>query len=171
MKNRVLAVLILFLVSQASFAVITFDQLTDDIFVVSHRIKLAGSRGRAMKLVYEKSASLCAAAGFTHYAILDQESAAGQRYEAANASIRIQLFQVTGEGRIDCEKNANPDYVAQAHAKLARRGYVPPDPATVAAAEAAAAEASSACTVEQITAMVRAGLSDEQIRAACPEDG
>ena len=28
-----------------------------------------------------------------------------------------------------------------------------------------------ACTVEQITAMVRAGFSDEQIRAACPQEG
>ena len=93
MRLRITLALAVFLVSQTAFAVITFDQLADDIFVVSHRVKGIGSRGQAMRLVYDKTASLCVAAGFEYYAILDQESQATQENESANASIRVQFFQ------------------------------------------------------------------------------
>lgn len=164
-----LTVALLF-VATAAPAVITFTQLDDDVFVVSHRIKVVGSRGRAMKLVYEKAASLCVAAGYSHFQILDQESAAAQEYETANASVRVQLYFHDAEGRIECAQSASDEYVAQAREKLARQGYRAPEPP--AAEEAATVEATGtrACTVEQITAMVKAGLSDEQIKAACPED-
>ena len=92
MKRRVLLVLAMLGVAQAAHAVITFNKLADDLFVISHRIKVIGSRGRAMKLVYQKAASLCVAAGFEHYEILEQESNAGQQYESANASIRVRFF-------------------------------------------------------------------------------
>lgn len=110
-------------------AVITFTQLAGDTFVVSHRVKGLGSRGQAMRLVYTKAASLCVAAGFSHLEIHEQESQASQQYESANASVRVQLFMAGGEGRIDCEMTANPEYVAQARTKLAAKGYRPPPPA------------------------------------------
>jgi hypothetical protein len=173
MRLRITLALAAFLVSQTAFAVITFDQLADNLFVVSHRVKGIGSRGQAMRLVYEKAASLCVAAGFEYYAILDQESAASQEYEAANASIRVQFFQSNADGRIECDRNASVEYVDQAREKLAKQGYVPPaktpEPA-VPAASGAATAAGSSCTVEQITAMVKAGLSPEQIKAACPDN-
>lgn len=169
--------------AQPALAVITFTQLDDDLFVVSHRIKVLGLRGKAMKLVYEKTASLCVAAGYSHFEILDQESNTGQQYESANASIRARFFRTDGEERINCEKNASPEYIAQARKKLAKRGYEPPPPvaeglvAESEAGEVQAAEADAAsstdtgdCTVEQITAMVKAGLADEQIKAACQPD-
>ena len=171
MKKLVVFFLALIFLPQAAPAVITFTQLDDDIFVISHRVKIIGSRGKAMRLVYEKSASLCVAAGFTHFKILDQESNASQRYDSANASIRVQFFFEDGEERIDCEKNASREYINQASAKLAKRGYEPPerpDPATPAPATAEDG-AKPSCTVEQITAMVKAGFSDEQIKAACPD--
>jgi len=166
LKARALMLLAMFLIAQSASAFITFTQLSDDVFVVSHRIKVLGSRGRAMKVVYEKSASLCVAAGFAYYEIIDQESQAAQENETANASIRIQLFHQEGSGRVDCQANANPEYTQQADAKLAKRGYVPPaEPEPTEATEA-----TETCTIEQITAMVRAGLTDEQIKAACPDD-
>jgi len=165
MRLRITLALAAFLVSQTAFAVITFDQLADDIFVVSHRVKGIGSRGQAMRLVYEKTASLCVAAGFKYYAILDQESQAAQEDESANASIRAQFFQGDADGRIECAKNASREYIGQAGEKLAKLGYVPP----AEKPEPPAPKATSSCTVEQITAMVKAGLSEEQIKAACPE--
>ncbi len=148
-------------------AVITFTQLDRDTFVISHRIKIIGSRGRAQKLVYTKTASLCVAAGYDYFEILHQESAAGQRYEAANASIRVRYSREEGEDRIACERNADPQYIEQAREKLAKIGYEPPSesPEPPASEETA----TRTCTVEQISAMVKAGLSDEQIKAACPE--
>jgi hypothetical protein len=162
------------LIPQAAFAVITFNQLDDDIFTISHRIKVIGSRAKAMKLVYEKAASVCIAAGYTHFKILDQESGAGQQGESGNASIRTQFFLEDAEGRIECEKNASEEYVQQARKKLTKRGYTPPEPAPAVPAGEAAGGASEGpaatktCTVEQVTAMVRAGFTDEQIKAACP---
>ena len=169
MKARVILVAGVLLFAQAANAVITFTQLSADMFVVSHRIKAIGSRGKAMKLVYEKTASLCVAAGFGHYKILEQESNAGQRYDSANASIRVQFYFEEGDGRIECQKNSSVEYVRQAQEKLANLGYPQPERPELAEAHKSEANGSS-CTVEQITAMVRAGLSDEQVKAACPDD-
>ena len=158
-------------VPQAALAVITFTQLDDDIFVISHRVKFIGSRGKAQKLVYTKAASLCIAAGYSHFTILDQESNASQQYESANASARVQLFQVDAEGRIDCDRNSDPEYVEQARAKLARVGYRPPLEPEMGdmADDGEDGGGERSCTVEQISAMVKAGFSDEQIKAACPD--
>ncbi len=154
----------------AALAVITFTQLDDDIFVVSHRVKLIGSRGRAQKLVYEKAASVCVAAGYSYFRILDQESNASQQYESANASVRVQFFFDDDEGRIGCDKNASYEYVEQARAKLAKRGYQPPGkPVAEEAVADGSGQGTRTCTVEQITTMVKAGFSNEQIKAACPD--
>ncbi len=169
---RILAIFILAAVvaPQAALAVITFTQLDDDIFVISHRVKIIGSRGRAQKLVYEKAASVCIAASYSYFKIIDQESNAAQQYESANASVRVQFFQEDAEGRIGCEKNASREYIEQASAKLAKRGYrPPPEPASDGPAPDEGDREARSCTVEQISAMVKAGFSDEQIKAACPD--
>jgi hypothetical protein len=167
----IVLVIVALVVPQSALAVITFNQLDDDIFVISHRVKIIGSRGKATRLVYEKAASVCVAAGYSYFKILDQESNASQQYEAANASVRVQFFQEDAEGRIDCEKNATSEYVEQAGEKLAKKGYQPPEaPAPDEQPPAAEGEAGTkSCTVEQISAMVRAGFSDEQVKAACPD--
>ncbi len=169
MRVLVIFILAAMVIPQAALAVITFTQLDDDIFIISHRVKIVGSRGRAQKLVYEKAASVCVAAGYAQFKILDQESNASQQYEAANASIRVQFFQEDAEGRIGCEKNASPEYIAQAGAKLAKRGYRPPEPASDEPAPGEGDGEARSCTVEQISAMVKAGFADEQIKAACPD--
>lgn len=153
---------------QTALAVISFTQLDQDMFVISHRVKIIGSRGKAQKVVFKKAASLCIAADYSYFKILDQESNAGQRYEVANASVRVQLFQDDGEGRIECERNADEDYTEQARTKLAKIGYEPPPekPAPPAEDEGVV----RTCTVEQVSVMVKAGLSDEQIKAACPDE-
>lgn len=155
-------------------AVITFSQLADDVFVVSHRVKIIGSRGQAMRLVYTKAASLCVAAGYTYFEILQQESQAGSEYEVANASIRVRFSQAGGGERLECDKSADPQYIDEASTRLAKMGYqppVPPDPQEVDAhAESPAAAPPGSCTIEQIVAMVDAGLDTEQIRAACPSN-
>ncbi len=156
-------------------AVITFTQLDDDIFVVSHRVKGIGLRGKAMKLVYTKTASLCIAAGFTHFKILGQESETGQQDDAANASIRAQFYFSDADGRVGCERNSDPSYVEQAREKLARKGYRPPQrsaessSAAVPAGSAGKPVAEAACTIQQVAAMARSGLTDEQILAACTQ--
>lgn len=172
---RVLVILsvMLLLVAPAAQAVITFTQLDDDVFVVSHRVKVYGLRGKAMKLVYAKTASLCVAAGYSHMRIVHQESETGQSDDSANASVRAQFYLADGEDRVGCERNSSPEYIEQASAKLARSGYRPPKPQVLATQAAAAANTGgsrpegSSCDIPQIAAMARAGLSDEQIQAAC----
>ena len=156
-------------VPRTAQAVITFTQLDDDVFVISHRVKLIGSRGQATRLVYEKAASLCVAAGYSYFKILDQESNAAQEHDSANASARVQFYQADADERISCEKNASSEYIEQARAKLAKKGYQPPPSPAAAESRAEEGDGTASCTVEQITAMARAGLSDEQIRAACPD--
>lgn len=162
---------VLALCPQPANAVITFTQLDDGVFTVSHRIKVIGSRGRATKLVYTKAASLCLAAGYSHYKVLNQESDAGQQYESANATVRVRFYQAPAEDRIGCERSSDPTYVHEARTKLQKRGYTPPPPieevAEPAVAEEAAGTPPGSCTIEQIAAMARAGLSDEKIKAAC----
>ncbi|MEZ5332514.1 MAG: hypothetical protein R2991_10785 [Thermoanaerobaculia bacterium] len=165
MKRTVLALILLAAVASSASAVLTFTQLDSQTFNVSHRVKLIGSRGQAMKVLYVKTASLCVAAGFTHYQILQQESEAAQEDDSANASARVQFHFGAGPGRIECQPTADPEYVADAREKLAHMGYQAPDPEATAAAMAGQ---SSSCTLEQIAAMARAGLTDEQIQAACP---
>ena len=113
---------------QVAAAVITFDQLDEDLFVVSHRVKVKFwmSRGQAVRKVYEKAASLCVATGYTHLEVLQQESEANQWDDDANASVRVRFFSEDGGGRIDCRRNASERYIEQAAVKLAKRGYRPP---------------------------------------------
>ena len=166
MRILVIVVVLALLLPQTASAVVSFTQLDDDVFVISHRVKIIGSRGKAQKMVYQKAASLCLAAGYSHFKILHQESEADQFDDSANASARVQFFRGDGEGRIGCEKNADSKYVEQAKVKLAKIGYEPPPERVEAPAEGEGAARS--CTVEQISAMVKAGFSDQQIKAACP---
>jgi len=173
---------LLLAVSQPLHAIITFTQLTDDTFIVSHRVKFIGSRGQAMKLVYTKAASLCQAAGYTYMNVVGEDSQATQQYDNANASLRVQFFTQDGEGRIDCARNSSADYVAEAREKLANRGYRPPtvesaesdasglaaDAPDSSSVETANGDQDGSCTVDQIVAMAKSGLTAEQIRAACP---
>ncbi len=117
-----------------------------------------------MDLVYEKAASLCVAAGYTHLRILDQESNASGSYQSANATLTVKFFLETGEGRVDCSGKATDEYIEQAKKKLAKKGYAGP---VVVEDSAAERDEENHCTVEQISAMVRAGLTEEQIKAAC----
>jgi len=157
---------------EAGRAVITFSQLSEDVFVVSHRVKFVGSRGQAMRLAYTKSASLCVAAGFRYFRILQQESQAGSEYETANSSIRVKFSMSAGEENLECEKNADPEYIAEAQAKLVKMGYRPPDPerhpeSGPEAAEGPGGTPTGDCTIEQIVSMAKAGLEIDQIKAAC----
>ena len=163
MRILIIIVVLALLLPQTASAVVSFTQLDDDVFVVSHRVKIIGSRGKAQKMVYRKAASLCVAAGYSYFEILHQESEAEQLDDDANASARVQFFRGDGEGRIGCEQNADEKYVGQSTVKLAKIGYQPPP-------ESAGSQAAAkSCTVEQISAMVKAGFSDEQIKAACPD--
>lgn len=168
MRPGALAILGLLLAASSAHAVITFNQLDDDVFVVSHRVKGFGSRGKANRLVYEKAASLCLAAGFTHYKVLHQESNAVQEEESANATIRVQFYFQDGEDRLACEATADPEYVEEAREKLLATGYRWPEPPAPTAAPRGGGTGLGSCTLEQIAAMARSGLSDDQIRAACP---
>ena len=56
--------------------------------------------------------------------------------------------------------------VKQAKAKLKNRGYEGP---TVADESAESQKAENHCTVKQISAMVKAGMTESQIEAACGE--
>ncbi len=182
MKNlhrqwAVSALVLAFLLPAAARATITFKQLDEGMFVVSHRVKLIGSRGQAMDLAYTKAASLCVAAGYSHFEILQQESEAGQADDSANASVRVRFYFEGGGDRIDCSRNADAKYVQQAQDKLKKQGYTSPARAAAAVRTDAASQAPSAdgcaisCSIEQIAAMARSGLSDEKIRAACVDDG
>jgi hypothetical protein len=124
-KTLILIGIATLIAPQLAMAVITFDQLDDDIFVVSHRVKVKfwTSRGQAVRKVYEKAASLCLAAGFTHFEILQQESEANQWQDDANASVRVRFFFEGVGGRIECKKTASGKYIDQATVKLEKKGY------------------------------------------------
>ena len=140
MKVGILIGIALLAVPQLAMAVITFDQLDDDIFIVSHRVKAKFwmSRGKALRMVYEKAASLCVASGYTHLEILQQESEALQEDDAANASIRVRFFLEDGEERIECGRNASDRYIEQAAVRLQKRRYRHPAPAASISAAATA---------------------------------
>jgi len=159
-------VAVLLAVSPVVLAALTFEQLGDDVFSVSHAVKGFGGRGVAMDVVYEKTASLCIAAGYTHLKVMDQQSTAGSDYEEPNATVQVQFLQRGGEGLIKCDLKATQKYIDEAKKKLGKRGYKGP----VAPTEAAEAPSGrGACTIAQIMTMTKSGLSEEQIKAACPD--
>ncbi len=153
-------------VASGCFATLTFQQLDDNTFSVSHKVKWIGGRGQALELVYEKAASICVAAGYTHFVLVGQASNAPGFFQDANATLTMEFFQRDGENRIECEMKATDKYIAQASKKLDKRGYRGPtnveDSDGIEVGE-------NHCSIEQITALVKAGLSDEQIEAACSE--
>lgn len=163
--RKVTWVLILLLaVPQFALATITFHQLDGNTFTISHYVKWVGGRGQAMDLVYEKAASLCIAAGFTHLVIVEQES---DKHGVANATVTVQFFQEDGEGRVDCDVKASQEYITEAANKLDKQGYRGPTKVDV---PDEAQVTDNTCTVEQITAMSRVGLTDNQIKAACSKE-
>lgn len=168
MKRFVFVIALLVSIPQLAGAVITFEQLDENTFSISHQVKGFGGRGQAMELVYEKAASLCIAAGYTHMQILDQASHAGGGWEAPNATVTVKFFLDDADDRVSCEMKASQDYINQATKKLQKRGYKGPE-VDAAAPDPAPQPVSppSSCTVEQIAAMVKAGMTDAQIKAAC----
>ena len=123
-----------------------------------------------MKLVHEKATSLCIAAGYSHMKIMDQESHAGGGFQDPNATVTLKFFHNGAEDRVECEGNASAEYIKQAKKKLTKRGYEgpigfvePEDPNSTMIKD-------SHCSVEQITAMANAGLTVEQIKAACESE-
>ena len=174
-RSGLVASALLVLAVAPADAVITFTQLDHNTFTVSHRVKGLGGRGKAMELVYTKAASLCVAAGYTHYQVLDQESQASQQYEAANATLTLKFFLDGAADRVSCHPGSDPEYVEEARAKLQSMAYNPPELGPLDEVGSSAdgkktysdAPCPQGCTIEQIAAMARAGLSDEKIRAAC----
>ena len=163
----VLVIVVLLGAAQIADAVVTFQQLDDNTFTVSHKVKWIGSRGQAMDLVFEKTASLCVAAGYTHMKILDQETTSAGYYQNANATLTVKFFLETGEGRVECGPKASVEYIEQSKRKLAKKGYAGPVPVDDNEEDS---EDDNQCTVEQIAAMLKAGLSEEQIKAACTSE-
>jgi hypothetical protein len=152
--------------AQAAEAVISFTQLEENVFVVKHRVKVIGLRSKAIRLVHQKSASVCMAAGYTHMEILEQESDSGESDDSVNASMKVAFYLEDGDERVGCEQDSTSDYIKQARTKLTKIGYRPPGRAEPVASGEGDPETGS-CTIEQIAAMARAGLTDEQIKAAC----
>lgn len=168
MKRILILVGIALAVPQAALAVLTFEQLDANTFSVSHQVKGFGGRGQAMELVYEKAASLCVAAGYKYMEVIGQESHAGGAWQSPNATVTIKFFSEGGGERIGCELKASDEYVIQATKKLASRGYSGPVEAETPTEVTVRNDGEvNHCTVAQITAMVNAGLSENQIKAAC----
>ena len=164
MKKALLIAVAMIAIPQFALATMTFEQLDDNTFTVSHRVKWFGGRGQAMDLVYEKAASLCVAAGYSHLKVMEQESNVPAEYQSANATVTVKFFLEGGDDRIACNGKATEEYVKQAKTKLEKKGYKGPVAVEPAAEDE---DAASICTVEQIAAMVKAGLTEEQIKAAC----
>ncbi len=167
MKKIVWFVVVLLGITSVAAATMTFQQLDGNTFSVSHKVKWIGGRGQAMELVYDKAASLCIAAGYTHLELFGQESNAPGYYQSANATLTVKFFQDAGEGRIACDVKATDEYIKQARSKLKKRGYAGP---VTPEKPVDTQETENICTVEQITMMIEAGFSKEQIEAACSKE-
>lgn len=162
MRRIAWAAILILIVPQVTLATITFHQLDESTFTISHKVKWIGGRATAMNNVYEKSSSLCIAAGYSHLVLVEQESS--MMWGGANATVTVQFFLEDGEGRVSCEANASEEYIVQAKKKLDKRGYKGVPPArTLDKSESS----ENHCTIEQITAMTKAGMTDNQIKAAC----
>ena len=70
----------------------------------------------------------------------------------------MRFYFEDGQERLDCRRKASEKYIEQAAIKLEKKGYQRPDPASIVAE--ARAETGS-CTVEQISAMAKAGQKAE----------
>ena len=160
----VVAVLAVLSFSIVANATMTLQQLDENTFSVSHKVKCIGGRGQAMELVYEKAASLCIAAGYSYMELFGQESNAPGYYRSANATLTVKFFHLEGRERIACRPKATDEYIKQAKNKLKKKGYEGPravdEPVETKSAD-------QECSIEQIAAMATAGMTEDQIKAAC----
>ncbi|MEZ5332518.1 MAG: hypothetical protein R2991_10805 [Thermoanaerobaculia bacterium] len=161
MRKTVLVLSLLAAAASSASAVLHFDQLEEDLFAVRHKVLFLGSEEKAVKLVHEKAASICVAAGYTHYAVLELESTPLEDDESATAEATVRFFREAGDERTACEEADPGTWRARRELGMPAAEAAPVPAVDGAAAAAAGRVGAGSCTVAQIAAMVRAGFSDE----------
>ena len=122
-RSRQIAGALLLGLSSPLLAFVTFGQLDSNTFTVSHMVKGIGNKGKATRQAYEKAASVCVAAGYSHLKFVN-EQADGTTYGGVpNATVTFKLFNEPSDDRIECAYSASPEHVVAVKKKLAKRGY------------------------------------------------
>ncbi len=127
MTRRTAAVLAFLLVSTAAVADIKFTRLSENRFIVSHRKQqsMLGAEAKAMKTLYSEVASICIAAGYSHFELVTQDVQERSRGgpwgggRGASGTVDVKMRNEAGEDHIECAPLADPKKVGVAKKKLA----------------------------------------------------
>ena len=84
---------------------------------------------RASKKAAERVASVCIAAGFSHYQVIEEDQRSGKHgsyfkaMQKASHTIRAKFLHEEVEGSYSCAFSANEDYIKRAKKIAAKNGY------------------------------------------------
>jgi hypothetical protein len=133
--NRAVRFLVLIAVvcTPAWAAALKFTKLTSNQFIIHHQKGMSFGTGEAKttKTAYTKAASMCIAAGFTHFEVQDLNvsgAVSGGAYgggKTASADVRVKFYRdpepavVDEKSLLECQSMADPEYIELAKTKLA----------------------------------------------------
>ena len=132
MKKVVITICLALALPSLSWADVKFTRLSENQFIVHHRkLTTLGAEAKAVKTTYREAASICVAAGFTHFEVKEQN--VGERVHGnalgggrgASADLRIKLYadpddeMIDDKDLIECEPLSDPKKVERAQEKLA----------------------------------------------------
>lgn len=115
-------------------AALKFAKLTDNQFIIHHQKGMSFGSGetKATKTAYTKAASVCIAAGFTHFEVQDLSisgAVAAGAYgggRPAAADLRVKFYTnpaaalAEEKSLLECQSMADPEYIELAKVKLAK---------------------------------------------------
>ena len=120
-RRTVIALALLFL-PMVTYAGVRFTRLSENRFIVSHQKQTDfGRDARAIKTLYGEVASICVAAGFSHFEIvtLDVTERQGWGGRGLSVNVDVRMRNEAGEDHIECAPLADPKKVGVAKKKLA----------------------------------------------------
>ena len=121
----------IFLIAGIASSTTRIQQIAPNRFLVTHQKQSAlGGQGKALRKSYEKAASLCTAAGYKWFEIVETQSKGRGWASRAGATLDIKVYQEQkNEDQLSCETLANPEEVPNLVEKLKKIDYEWPEPA------------------------------------------
>ena len=124
-RRTVIALALLFL-PMVIYADVKFTRLSENRFIVSHRkLTSFGAEAKALKTLYGEVASICVAAGFSHFEIVtmdvqERHGSWGGDGRGASGTVDVKMRNEADEDFVECAPLADPKKVGMAKKKLAK---------------------------------------------------
>ena len=128
-KRNLVLVALMILIAVPVLASTRLMRITDDTYLITHQKQSGfGGQGKALRMAYEKAASLCVNLDFKWFEILDTQSKGRGFGSAAASTMKVKFFKEKPDGEereiLSCKDLASKEQkvkMAKALAKMKAR--------------------------------------------------